>query len=252
MPTASTTGPIEQVADADRAAEAHHPQRHDPAPHVLVHAGLQRRVQGGDEREVEGARDGHVDVRRARGCAAARTRTARANSRRGRPAPAGAWTSGRRPSRWRWRRPGRRRRSRRRGSRSRRLGQVDPEVVGRHHRHLPDEGERQQREQEHGDQAPADHLVLAGHRDAGRQLAPAAGLRGRLRARRAASPSSAPRPRRGRSPRCRRRPRPARRAEYSTPPMTGPMTRDAFIWAEFSEIARAGPPCPRGPGRIAE
>ena len=33
--------PDEQVPHADRPTESHHPQRHDPAPHVLVHPGLQ-------------------------------------------------------------------------------------------------------------------------------------------------------------------------------------------------------------------
>ena len=126
-PNSSTVGdadgldhrPDQQVPDADGAAEAHHPQRHDPAAHVLVQAGLQRRVQRGDEGEVEGARHGHVDVGGHGGALQARTRTAPASSRRGRPAPAAAWRSGRRRSRWRWRRPAPRSRSRRRGSRSR-------------------------------------------------------------------------------------------------------------------------------------
>ena len=33
MPTADDHRPDEQVADAHGAAEAHDPQRHDPAPH---------------------------------------------------------------------------------------------------------------------------------------------------------------------------------------------------------------------------
>ena len=54
---------------------------------------------------------------------------------------------------------------------------VDPEVVGGHHRHLADEGQRQQREHEHRHQAASDHPVLAGRGDAGGQLAPPAGVR---------------------------------------------------------------------------
>ena len=61
-----------------------------------------------------------------------------------------------------------------------RLREVDAQVVGGHHRHLPDEGQRQQREHEHGDQAAAHHPVVAGHRDAGGELAPPAGPRRRL------------------------------------------------------------------------
>ncbi len=66
MPTASTTGPMSRLPDADRPPEAHHPQRHDPAPHVLVDPGLQGGVQRRDEGEVEGARDGHGHVGRHR------------------------------------------------------------------------------------------------------------------------------------------------------------------------------------------
>ena len=34
--------------------------------------------------------------------------------------------------------------------------------------------------------------------------------------------------------------------------MTGPMTREAFIWAEFSEMAPGRSSLPTSPGRIAE
>jgi hypothetical protein len=61
-----------------------------------------------------------------------------------------------------------------------RLREVDAQVVRGHHRHLPDEGQRQQGEHEHGDQAATDHAVLAGHGDAGRQLSPPAGAGWRL------------------------------------------------------------------------
>ena len=40
--------------------------------------------------------------------------------------------------------------------------------------------------------------------------------------------------------------------EYRRPPMTGPMTREAFIWAEFSEIAPGRSRLPTSPGRTAE
>ena len=40
--------------------------------------------------------------------------------------------------------------------------------------------------------------------------------------------------------------------EYRTPPMTGPMTREAFIWAEFSEMAPGRSCLPTSPGRTAE
>jgi len=40
--------------------------------------------------------------------------------------------------------------------------------------------------------------------------------------------------------------------EYRTPPITGPMTLDAFIWAEFSEMAPGRSALPTSPGRIAE
>ena len=54
MPDGGDHRPDEEVADADGAAEAHHPQRHHPSPDLLVHPGLQGRVEGGDEREIEG------------------------------------------------------------------------------------------------------------------------------------------------------------------------------------------------------
>ena len=40
--------------------------------------------------------------------------------------------------------------------------------------------------------------------------------------------------------------------EYRTPPMIGPMTRDAFIWAELREMAPARSSLPTRPGRMAE
>ena len=93
MPTASTTGPMSRLPDAHGPAEAHHPQRHDPAPHVLVDPGLQRGVQRGDEGEVEGARERPRRSRPAPGCAEREARRATARSRPGRPAPASAWRS---------------------------------------------------------------------------------------------------------------------------------------------------------------
>ena len=151
--------------------------------------GLQRRVQCGDEGEVEGARDGDEHVGRHRLAlqseGAERQRVAHQADadeqrlgRAGEDRPDGDGAD--------------------EGARAEggvedavvgRLREVDPEVVGGHHRHLPDEGQCQQREHEHGDQAAADHPVVAGHRDAGRQLPPPAGPRAEPAARRGASPS---------------------------------------------------------------
>ena len=55
-----------------------------------------------------------------------------------------------------------------------RLG-VDAQVVRRHHRHLADEGQGEQREDEDGDQAAAHDAVGPGGGHAGPQVAPVAG-----------------------------------------------------------------------------
>ena len=136
--------PDQQVPHPDRPAEAHHPQRHDPAPHVLVHPSLQRRVQRRDEREVEGPRDGDAHIGRDR------TALQRKGTERDRIAhQADAHEQ-------RLRRPGEDRpdgdgadegAGAEGGVQDAVVGglrEVDAEVVRGHHRHLSDEGQSQQ------------------------------------------------------------------------------------------------------------
>ena len=130
---------------------------------------------------------------------------------------------------------------------------VDVQVVGRHHRHLAQEGQGQQREDEDGDQAAAHHLVGPGHRHPGQQLAPVglAGHQARRHRRQGHHHQGQHHEEIGHGIAAEDPGRPDEVVGHRRR-WAGPMTRDRFIWAELSEMAPGMSSLPTRPGSTAE